>query len=175
MCNYENKIWSEPTESKDVLDINTAAVAGTITTGIGHFQLQELCATMNIPSMCENTYIKYRENIVGNFEKIAMDSMRMTGETEKKLVLERNETINGIPYITVVADGSWMKRSYCTAYDSLFGVGAIIGFRTGKILFIGIRNKFCAVCEMAERKDIEPKAHRCYKNFDRNASITNRW
>jgi len=65
MCNYEDNIWSEPRESEDVLDINTAVVDGTITTGIGHFQLQELCAAMNIPSMCENTYIKYRENIVG--------------------------------------------------------------------------------------------------------------
>jgi len=39
----------------------------------------------------KNNYGKY-ENIVG--------------EVEKQLALERKETINGIPYITVIADGS---------------------------------------------------------------------
>ncbi|KYM99282.1 hypothetical protein ALC62_09978 [Cyphomyrmex costatus] len=53
--------------------------------------------------------------------------MKIAGEIEKQLALEKNETIHGIPYITVVADGSWMKRSYGKAYDSLSGVGAIAG------------------------------------------------
>jgi hypothetical protein len=121
----------------------------------------------------EKTYIKNRENVINDFEKTAMESMKMAGEIEKQLALERNETINGIPYITVIADGSWMKRSYGNAYDSLSGVGAIIGHRTRKVLFIGIRNKFCTVCDMVERRGLEPKAHKCYKNFDRNASSTN--
>ncbi|EFN85639.1 hypothetical protein EAI_17609, partial [Harpegnathos saltator] len=42
----------------------------------------------------------------------------------------------------------------------------------GKIIFVGIRNKFCTVCDIAERKVIKPRAHKCYKNFDRNASST---
>ncbi|KYN08281.1 hypothetical protein ALC62_00740 [Cyphomyrmex costatus] len=52
--------------------------------------------------------------------------MKKAGEVEKQLAIERNKIINGVPYITVVADGSWVKRSYGTAYDSLSGVGAII-------------------------------------------------
>ncbi|EZA47269.1 hypothetical protein X777_16541 [Ooceraea biroi] len=98
--------------------------------------------------------------------------MKMAGEEEKQLAIERNETINGIPYITVVADGSWGKRSYGSAYDSLSGVGAIIGYRTRKVLFIGIRNKYCAPCDMAERRGLQVRKHKCYKNFDRNASST---
>ncbi|KAL6418882.1 hypothetical protein ACFW04_011717 [Cataglyphis niger] len=65
-----------------------------------------------------------------------------------------------------------MKRSYGSAYDSLSSIGAIIGYLTGKILFVGIRNKFCALCNVAERNGIEPNVHKCYKNFDRNASST---
>ncbi|EZA56800.1 hypothetical protein X777_03205, partial [Ooceraea biroi] len=133
MCNYEANIWSEPTESH-VLDVNTAAVAGTVTVGIGYAQLEELCAAVNIPCMSEETYINRRD-----FQNTAVQSMEMTGEVEKQLAVERNEMINGIPYITVVADGSWMKRSYGSAYDSLSGVGAIIGYHTGKVLFVGIR------------------------------------
>ncbi|XP_067205374.1 uncharacterized protein [Linepithema humile] len=171
MCNYEANIWSEPTEPEK-LDINKAAVASTITVGNGYAQLEEFCAGINISCMSEKTYIKYRENLVDDFQKTAMESMKMAGELEKQLALERNETINGIPYITVVADGSWLKRSYGNAYDSLSGVGAIIGYRTRKVLFIGIRNKFCTVCDMAERNGLKPNNHKCYKNFDRNASST---
>ncbi|KMQ85199.1 hypothetical protein RF55_16378 [Lasius niger] len=169
MCNYEANIWSEPTEP-ETLDINTAAVAGTVTMGIGYAQLEELCAAMNVPCMSEPTYVEYRENLIDDFNKTAMKNMKMTGEVEKHLALERNDVINGIPYITVVADGSWMKRSYGNAYNSLSSIEAIIGYHTKKILFVGVRNKFCAICDVAERNGIEPKAHKCYKNFDRNAS-----
>ncbi|EZA49093.1 hypothetical protein X777_12633 [Ooceraea biroi] len=96
----------------------------------------------------------------------------MAGEEEKQLAIERNETINGIPYITVVADGSWMKRSYGSAYDSPSGVGTIIGYRTGKVLFVGVRNKYCVLCDMAEQRGVEVRKHKCYKNFDSNASST---
>ena len=65
-----------------------------------------------------------------------------------------------------------MKRSYGKAYDSISGVGAIIGYRIKKILFIGIRNKYCTVCDVAERQNCKPKAHKCYTNFDHNASST---
>ncbi|KMQ86117.1 hypothetical protein RF55_14998 [Lasius niger] len=101
-----------------------------------------------------------------------MENMKMTGEVEKQLALEKNNIINGIPYITVVADGSWMKRSYGNAYDSLSVIGAIIGYHTGKILFVGVRNKFCTLCDVAERKGVQLRTHKCYKNFDRNASST---
>lgn len=99
MCNYEANIWSEPTEP-ETLDINTAAVAGTVTVGIGFTQLEELCAAINIPCMFDKTYIKNREKVIDNFEKTAMENMKIAGEVEKQLALEKKETINGIPYIT---------------------------------------------------------------------------
>ena len=95
----------------------------------------------------------------------------MAGEEEKRLALENNEVINGIPHITVVADGSWMKRSYGTAYDSPAGVGGIIGYRTKKVLFFGAKNKWCASCDMAERRGVQAKYHKCYKNFDHNVGF----
>ncbi|XP_011858729.1 PREDICTED: uncharacterized protein LOC105556253, partial [Vollenhovia emeryi] len=171
MCNYEANFWSHPTDCK-TLDINTAVTAGTITIGIGFAQLEEMFAAANIPCMSEKTYIKHRDLLIDAFEKTAIENMKMAGEVEKQLAVKRNETIKGIPYITVVADGSWMKRSYGTAYDSISGVGAIIGYNTRKILFVGIRNKYCTVCDIADQQNCEPKAHKCYKNFDRNASST---
>jgi len=72
-CNATTNIWSEPEEPK-TLDINMAAVAGTITVGIGYAQLEELCAAMNIPCMSEKPYIEKREKLVDNFEKTAMEN-----------------------------------------------------------------------------------------------------
>src|SRR5580765_7772343 len=89
MCNYEANIWSEPTES-ETLDINKAAVTGTVTVGIGYAQLEELCAAMNIYCMSEPTYIKYRENLVDDFNKTAMGNMKMAGAVKKQLAHERN-------------------------------------------------------------------------------------
>jgi len=74
--------------------------------GIGYAQLDELCAAMNIPCMSDKTYIKNREKLVNDFEKTATENMKMAGKVEKQLALERNDVINGIPYITVIADGS---------------------------------------------------------------------
>jgi len=52
MCHYRATIWSEPIEP-EVLDINTIAVAATITAGIGYSTLEEMCAGMNIRCMSE--------------------------------------------------------------------------------------------------------------------------
>ncbi|XP_036149752.1 uncharacterized protein LOC118647911 [Monomorium pharaonis] len=171
MCNYEAYFWSHP-QKDDTLNINSAAVAGTITTGIGFAQLQELHAAMNLFCMSEPTYIKYRDQIIDEFQKTAMESMKKAGELERALALERNDVINGIPYIPVVADGCWLKRTYGSGYNSASGVGAIIGYHTKKVLFLVVRNKYCSICDMAERKNIKPRTHKCYKNFDRNASST---
>lgn len=88
---------------------------------------------------------------------------------ERDLALQRNE----ISHIAVKGDGSWMKRSYRTGrYDSLSGVGTIIGARTGKVLHMSVKNKYCAVCVTAEKLKKEPINHKCYKNWGRDCSST---
>ena len=46
------------------------------------------------------------------------------------------------------------------------GVGVIIGAKTKKLLHIGIRNKYCYVCQHAESVGCKPKEHQCFKNWD---------
>ena len=96
--------------------------------------------------------------------------MKAAGNAKGELAINMGDVHDGISYISVVVAGSSMKRSYGTNYDSLSGVGEIIGYLTGKVLFVGIRNKFYTVCDIAQRGGTEPKLHKCYKNFDRNAS-----
>lgn len=43
----------------------------------------------------------------------------------------------------------------------------IIGKNTGKLLFIGIRNKYCSICAQSKNKnEKEVKQHICFKNWD---------
>lgn len=172
MCNFESAVWSEP-PPEESLDVNVGAVVGGILTGTGYTQLKESCAAMNVQCMARKTYEKIHETAAETFAKIAEESMIEAANEERELALQHNETINGIPHITVIGDGSWMKRSYRTGrYDSLSGVGTICGAQTGKVLHMAVRNKYCAVCAKAEKLNKEPTSHKCYKNWGRDQSST---
>lgn len=55
--------------------------------------------------------------------------------------------------------------------SSLFQA-VIVGEETGKLLFMGVRNKYCCLCDKATQKDAEVKPHTCYKNWDRKRPST---
>ncbi|XP_070518774.1 uncharacterized protein [Cardiocondyla obscurior] len=138
MCHFKDSFWSEPTDD-NILDVNKGAVCGTILTGTGHTQLEELLAAVDVPCMNNKTYIKYHEKILEAFAIAVDEEMRVAGLEEKRLAIERGDLINDIPHIPVVTDGSWMKRSYRSGgYDSPSGAAVIMGYYTGKILFVGI-------------------------------------
>lgn len=69
------------------------------------------------------------------------------------------KTMSGTPMIPVTADACWSKRSYRTNYTSLSGVGAIIGVNTGKVLHIGVKNKYCVTCIRSKSKNQEAPKH----------------
>ena len=46
MCHFKNSFWSEPTDDRK-FDVNRGIVAGTILTGTGHKQLEELLAAVD--------------------------------------------------------------------------------------------------------------------------------
>lgn len=111
--------------------------------------------------MNRKTYEKVHEVAAEALAKAAEESMNAAANEERKLALECNEVINGIPHIAVIGDGSWMKRSYRTGrYDSLSGVGTICGARTGKVLHMSVKNKYCAICIKAEQLGKEPVSHK---------------
>ncbi|KAJ8889004.1 hypothetical protein PR048_008498 [Dryococelus australis] len=72
---------------------------------------------------------------------------------------------NGVPILTVVADGNWPKHSFRNNYSSLSGVAAIVGFRTGKVIFLWWRNKYRTLCKRADNAGVAVKQRTCYKNF----------
>ncbi len=52
------------------------------------------------------------------------------------------------------------------SYNANSGVGIIIGRRTGKLLYIGVRNEHCHACATSIPQD----QHVCYKNWSKSSS-----
>ena len=77
--------------------------------------------------------------------------MKSAGQEECRLAIERGDYHQGIPAITVITDGGWSKHKHKHPYNAKSGVAIIIGKETGKLLYIGVRNKYCSVCARAEK------------------------
>ena len=154
-----------------LMPLNDGAVSGTITAGTGYSELKQEFASMGIKCMSDVSYRQHRQNLVASFEQTAHESMNEAAAMESELAIMEGDTIDEILHITVQADGSWLKRSYKSGkFDSLSGCAAIIGCRMKKVLYFGVRNKLCHVCDLAERKNCAPKKHKCYKNWGREQS-----
>lgn len=124
-CNVKKTVWSERSD-KDKMDVNTCAVSGTVSTGGGHYQLEETLSTMDIPPISDKTFRKYEAKLTKGWMDAATDEMRKAAEEEARHAVEAGDVDkDGTPLITVVADGSWAKRSYRNNYSSLSGVVSV--------------------------------------------------
>ena len=147
-------------------ECNLGAVWGQMTTGGGHSPLQETMSVLGIAVMNKPCFQK-TENDTGKWWNMRLqEAMLEAGREEKRLAEERNDFHQGVPAITVIVDGGWSKRSHKHSYNAKSGVGIIIGQATGKLLFIGARNKYCSACTQGISSD----EHECYKNWDDSLS-----
>ncbi|KAG8189246.1 hypothetical protein JTE90_013774 [Oedothorax gibbosus] len=139
--------------------------------GGGYSNLREMFSAMDLPTMSRSTYSNEHAKVCAAWEISALKSMEEAAAEEKRLAIERGDVdVEGVPYFAVVADGSWAKRSYKTNCSFLSGMAAIIGSHTKKVLYLGVRNKFCATCARALQKNIEPPEHCCTKNWEGSSS-----
>ncbi|KOB78717.1 hypothetical protein OBRU01_01900 [Operophtera brumata] len=151
----------------DQLTVNHCAVAGSIAIGCGHSQLQEFSAALNLPIMTPKTYKACHSKLQAHWEKVSVVTMNEAAAKERELaIVEKRFDTNGIPMIDVIVDGCWSKRTYKKNYSALSGAAAIIGKKTGEVLFLGVKNKYCSICAQAEKKKQQVKTHTCYKNFN---------
>ena len=44
-------------------------------------------------------------------------------------------------------------------------MGIIFGATTKKLLYVGVRNKYCCVCSIAKNRGVEVGSHTCFKNW----------
>ena len=93
--------------------------------------------------------------------------MREAAEEE---AIERESYHEGVPAITVILDAGWSKRSHKHSYNAKSGVGIIVGMETKKLLHVGVRNKYCSVCAIAETRGQTTPQHDCHKNWNGSSS-----
>lgn len=150
--------------------VNVGAVWGQMATGGGQRNLNELLASINVPGISKPTFTHIETQIGTKWEQILTQEIVKAGEEEKRLAIERKDFHHGVPSITVVVDGGWSKRSHKHSYNAKSGVALIIGRETKKLLYLGIRNKYCSICTIAQNKNLPPKQHTCYKNWSGSSS-----
>ncbi|XP_060853394.1 uncharacterized protein LOC132931411 [Rhopalosiphum padi] len=167
MCCKSSSITTEKdVPENNYLPINKAVVSGSLSIGIGFTQLNELSASLEIPCLSATSFSKYQVKVGNAVQDTAWDEMIKAGNEERQLALECGNTdVDGTPMCTVVADGQWSKRSYKTKYDALSGAATIIGYKTGKVLFVGIKNRYCAVCQRSKSLSQEIPKHNCFLNW----------
>ena len=141
-------------------ECNLAAVWGKMATGGGHSQLEETMSVVGVPVMTGVSFIQTERDIGELWKRKLQESMAEAGQKEKQLAEMRKEYHEGVPAITVIVDGGWSKRSHKHSYIAKSGVAIIIGAETRKILYIGVRNKYCAACA----RNIPPDKHKCYRS-----------
>lgn len=147
-------------------NINSSIVSATVSAGIGYSQLEEITSIVEIPCMADKTYMEISEELKAHINEVSMEELKAAGREEARLAREDGDLhTDGTPMITVVTDGAWARRSYGTNFASNSGVAVILGYRTKKVLFFGVKNKYCCVCQRAENAKTNAPPHSCSKNW----------
>ena len=126
--------------------------------------MEEQLACVQIPAITKVSFNELKRTLSRVFEQLAADSLLAAGREERALAIAQGNFHNGVPTITVVVDGGWSKRSHKHSYNAESGVGVIFGAATKKLLFVGVRNKYCSVCAISNRNNSPPPSHQCFKN-----------
>ena len=176
-CTGCNKEFSFPTSSKvrgssggSFWECNLAAVWGQTMTGGGHATLTEALAVIGVLVMTRQSFVAAEKRIGEWWWILFEDTMKSAGEEERTLAISQNRYHQGVPAITVILDSGWCKRTHKHSYNVKSGVGVIIGKETGKILFLGVRNKFCSLCSCANNLNQHPAKHTCFRNWNTSSS-----
>lgn len=174
-CNYSDKIYTNNPKPSEELHVNDAAVIGILASGSTFSSFKTNLAAFDIPCPAPSTYIAWRQKFTEPLRNISREELYANALEEQRLARENGDVIgkDKTPFCTIITDGGYGKRSYPGGkYDSLGGEIAIIGYRTQKIIDIVIYNKDCSICTIAANKNVAPKDHECFENFDRNQSST---
>lgn len=119
----KKKIHSESPILNDKLTVNASIVTSTLNTGQGHSQLDQFSAILDMPCMSHKKYQKEHAFVANKTEMTMWEALEAAGKEETKLAIECGDVNDdGVPMITVVADGAWSKRSYKHNYNALSGV-----------------------------------------------------
>ncbi|XP_060876178.1 uncharacterized protein LOC132949345 [Metopolophium dirhodum] len=81
-------ISTENENENPYLPINQAIINGSVAIGIGHTQLNQLSASIEVPSISSTAYLKHFSNISDIIQDTAIEEMAKAGDEERKIALE---------------------------------------------------------------------------------------
>uniref|UniRef100_A0A1B0DE29 Mutator-like transposase domain-containing protein n=1 Tax=Phlebotomus papatasi TaxID=29031 RepID=A0A1B0DE29_PHLPP len=137
MCGYKCHLHTD-LPKPNTSSINDDVVLAGAATGIGFTQIEEFLSGIDVPSLSTPTFRNIQEKLINHVEEVSAESCFLAAQEEKQYALENgNVDDDGVPFITVVLDGMWTRRSYGSQYNSASGCATIIGYHTKKVLFMG--------------------------------------
>jgi len=131
-------------------------------TGAGFNPLEESMSVLGIFVMTKKAFV-HAEHMIRKWwwwDQIK-DSMKQAGIEDHEHAIQQGHYHQGVPAITVVVDAGWSKQTHKHTYIHCSIV--IFGCYTGKLLYVGVHNKFC--------KQGKKNPHTCFKNW-REASAS---
>jgi hypothetical protein len=130
---------------------------------LGYTGLSDVYNFLNLKFMDKQKYKKVEQKISTLIKDEAIESMTKTLTDEISLNC-KSETDN-LTEIGAIGDAQWSKRSFNHNYNANHCSGSLIGLLTKIIIFLGFRNKYCAIC--ARGTDTQ---HHCFKNSYKSSS-----
>lgn len=165
-CGQCEKIESSA-KNEETIHVNKAATLGITSIGSGFYHMEEFCAHLDIPCMSSPTFDAENKKLQEDWWKLAKFHQQEALLEEIKLAKDRGDVDSaGNALIRIVCDGSWGKRSYGKGYSSLSGCAAIVGLQTKKIIYFGVKNKYCNICTKSYAKNCPPNQHTCNINYE---------
>ena len=140
---------------------------GQIIAGSEAGHLEKQMAAIEVPTMRTPVFVEIDNSLGHVFNEMVVQGLLSAGKEERQLTIDNGKYHQRIyPTITVVVDGGWSKRPHKHSYNAKSGVGVEFGAATKKLLYIGVRNKYCSVCAIHKRKQSPAPEHRCFKNWN---------
>lgn len=168
-CETMFKIRTEEPSQRPKL--RKSIVWGTLCSGGTYTQTKQLLSFCDVPFMPVKTFSLDEMEMDTTLQEAVDESTDKAIEVEKATYFEehkfndQNSSPDQIAKIKASLDGSWATRSYGARYSSASGCGVIVGEKTGKIIYVGCRNKRCSVCTRNSRLGNVKGPHKCYRNY----------
>jgi len=151
-------------ETQEFYAINLCSVLGSLSTGLGYAAMNEIFSLIDVRYLNENQYKKNQNKLSNIIQKEVNQSLQKNFQVEESIAVDNGNFDGGFPTISCVGDARWSKRSYNFNYTANSSTAVLIGSNTKKIVYIGVKNKYCKLCQVELKKN-ERKIHKCGKNW----------
>ncbi|KAJ8877380.1 hypothetical protein PR048_021834 [Dryococelus australis] len=153
-------------ENKDTyMSINETAVHSILAKGGGYSQLREFSAGVDMHCMSNKTFLKHMKKVSEAIDYAALQSMLDAAEEEKVIAIhDGNVDSDGVPMCTQW----WPMEHGVSAVTELITTlywAFIVGFKTGKVLYIGDRNQYFSICASCQNAKQTPPGHTCFLDW----------